>query len=326
MSENKLENVIVAENLTKVFRIKKKSNFFRDLIFPRYDSFAAVDKLNLKIKKGEIFGLLGPNGAGKTTTVEMICGLLYPTQGTVLINGKDIQKNSHLINRLGVMFSNKMLYYRLTGYHNLKFFSKLYRIQNYDERIKELAELLGLTNWLNTYVEYYSLGMQTKLAIARTLLHDPDILLLDEPTLGLDVMNANFIRKLLRTLNKTILITTHYINEAEFLCDRIGFLFEGKLFKIDNPTNLKNIARKKPIIHVKTIRSLKMFIDEMSIEASIKEINKINDNEISIILNNVKSIPNLIKQLSDYEIESINQEISSLEDIFIQLIDQMKVS
>jgi len=320
-TESEVEYAIQTKGLTKIFRKKIKNNFIKNLIYPKYRNFTAVDKLDLTIKKKEIFGLLGPNGAGKTTTIQMICGLLYPTAGKVFINGVDIQKNSGIVQKLGVMFSDKMLYNRLSGYHNLKYFAKLYRVNDYKKRIQELAELLDLSGWLNELVEHYSLGMRTKLAIARTLIHDPDILLLDEPTLGLDVVNSAFIRKLLRDMNKTILITTHYINEAEILCNRIGFLFKGQLYKVDTPQNLKQLFDVNPRIHLKTIHSIEEFIPQLKSYPAIKDINVINEREIIITTDKVLDLTPIVKDLSDYGIVSLFQEVSSLEEIFIHLIE-----
>lgn len=315
---------IRTENVTKIFKIKKASNILRNILSPNYDNIIAVDNLNLQIKNGEIFGLLGPNGAGKTTTIQIICGLLFPTKGTVWVDGVNVHKNSSILRKIGVMFSDKMLYNRLTGYNNLKFFAKLYGIKDYETKIQEIMELLELSDWLNKYVEYYSLGMRTKLAIARTLLHDPEIILLDEPTLGLDIINANFIRKLLKNLNITILITTHYINETESLCDRIGFLFKGKLLKIGTPHNLKQITSKKTKIHVKTIHPLENFIENLKNKKHIREIQVISDKEIIIDIAKTDLVPFLIKELSNYEIENIVQKLPSLEDIFIQLLHENK--
>lgn len=316
---NTLETVVATENLTKRFKIKQNTNLLRKLISPKYDYITAVNGLNLKIKKGEIFGLLGPNGAGKTTTIQLLCGLLYPTYGKVYLKGQDLQKNKKLINYIGVMFSDKMLYNRITGYQNLKFFAKLYGIKNYDQRIEEISELLALNPWLPKYVEYYSLGMRTKLAIARTLLHDPEILLLDEPTLGLDIVNASFIRKLLKDLHKTIIITTHYLNEAENLCHLIGFLFKGQMLKIDTPSNLKTTLGGKIIINLKTSKSLDEFIYDSTNRPDISKLIKINDKEIKILIEKSADIPKIIKELSNYDILYINQELPSLEDIFISL-------
>ncbi|MFH1836180.1 MAG: ABC transporter ATP-binding protein [Methanobacteriota archaeon] len=204
----------------------------------------AVDDVSLTLKEGEIFGLLGPNGAGKTTLMKMVCGLIQPTRGSILIDESPIERN---LARVGLMLGSTIIYYRLSGYDNLEYFAKLYGVRNIEGRIAELSNFLGLDGFLNEYVEIYSEGMKTKLALARALIHDPDILLLDEPTLGLDPKISSQMREKvieLRGRGKTILLTTHYMDEAEFLCDRVGFLNKGSLIRVDSPVNLKKSINK----------------------------------------------------------------------------------
>lgn len=232
--------MIEIKNITKVYRIKKST---RKFIFspPKY-FLNALDNVSLDIKEGELFGLLGPNGAGKTTLINIICGLLQPTSGQVKIYEKPVEEVKI---RIGLMLGYTMVYYRLTGYDNLAYFARLYNVRNYKQRIKELAEFLGLEDWLDEYVEHYSTGMKSKLALARALIHNPDILLLDEPTLGLDPYIAIEIRKKIKEMKKTIILTTHYMEEADQLSDRIGILNKGRLIKVDTPQNLKQIIGEK---------------------------------------------------------------------------------
>jgi len=179
--------IIETFNLTKKYRIKGKKN-----------ELVALNDINLKVKKGEIFGLLGPNGAGKTTMVSILTTLIQPTSGTAKIFGRDILKwNRFVKENVGLMLGGDMIYYRLTGYRNLNFFCKLYNIKDPKSKIENIADLLNLTDWLNQYVENYSTGMKVKLALARVLLIEPKILFLDEPMLGLD---PNIIQDLIQIL------------------------------------------------------------------------------------------------------------------------------
>jgi len=146
---------IEAVDLTKQFRIKKKSNIIKRIFMPQYTKFKAVDNLNLKIESGERFGLLGPNGDGKTTTINMLCGLTYPSSGQIYIDGLDLLKHRGLIQKIGVMFSDKMLYNLLTGYQNLRYFAKIFNVKNQEARIKGLLEQFELEKWKDEYVSNY---------------------------------------------------------------------------------------------------------------------------------------------------------------------------
>ncbi|MFX1259631.1 MAG: ABC transporter ATP-binding protein, partial [Promethearchaeota archaeon] len=194
MANNKIETF----DITKVFNLKD------------HDDIIALDKININIKEGEIFGLLGPNGAGKTTLVQILTTLLQPTSGFAIIDGINLLKKPlEIKRRIGLMLGAGMIYNRITGYDNLKFFCKIYGISDYRNRIIKMAKEFELEDWLNQYVEKYSVGMKLKLALCRSLLIDPPILFLDEPTLGLDVKTTLFFIDKIKTLNKTILLTSH---------------------------------------------------------------------------------------------------------------------
>ncbi len=224
------ESIIVVEDLTKVF-----------------GDFVAVDNVTFDMKKGEIFGLLGPNGAGKSTIIRMLSTLTRPTKGTATIGGFDVVKQDNEVRKLVGIVSEKMIMYnRLTARENLWFFGNLFGMQKEElnRRIDNLLELVQLTKWGKAQVGTFSTGMKQRMNVIRALLNMPQVLFLDEPTLGLDPQSTveirEFIRKLNREQNTTILITTHMMGEADLLCDRIGIIDHGKIVALDTPTNLKN--------------------------------------------------------------------------------------
>ncbi len=209
-----------------------------------YKKVTAVDHLDLTIKDGEFFGLLGPNGAGKTTTVRMISTITPKTSGEIVIDGESIDRNLTAIKaKIGVVPQQNNLENETSAWENLEVHGILYGINKEKRRkkIEELFEFTGLTERKDDLVKTYSGGMKRKLMIARALLHEPEILLLDEPTVGLDASARRKMWDLLKRLKSnglTVLLTTHYIEEAEVLCDRVGLINKGELLKLDTPWNL----------------------------------------------------------------------------------------
>jgi ABC-2 type transport system ATP-binding protein len=211
----------------------------------------ALDNVDFEIKEGELFGLLGPNGAGKTTTVKILCTLLEPTSGHAYVKGLDVVKQARQVQKIVNMVAGgeRMLYYRLTGRENLRYFAELYNVPKGDvkPRVENLLELMGLTDRADDEVEKYSKGMKQRLQVCRGMINDPQVLFLDEPTLGLDVNIAKDLRKficekIVREQGKTVLLTTHYMYEAEEMCHRVGFLSKGKLVAVGKPEELKRKA------------------------------------------------------------------------------------
>ncbi len=210
----------------------------------KYAEQVAVNGISLEIKAGEIFGLLGPNGAGKTTTISILSGLLKPTQGKVSIHDFDvIQQNDESKKMIGVVPQEIALYPTLTAKENLEFFGSMYGIPKaaLKEKIKQYLNLFGLDNTGNKRVEQFSGGMKRRLNLIASLLHDPKILILDEPTASVDVQSRNMIIEFLRDLNKkgtTILYTSHYLEEAENLCTEIAIIDEGKIIIQGSPQKI----------------------------------------------------------------------------------------
>jgi ABC-2 type transport system ATP-binding protein len=218
--------MILLQQVTKTYDYYAGRFSIGSLLFPSAQRIVALDNVCLEIKPGEIYGLLGPNGAGKTTLIKILAGLVKPSSGTARMNGREVfmaQKE------MGLMLGDSLVYTLMTGRDNLDYAAHLYGVPNVRKRVEEVAHKLELGDWLDQYVSEYSLGMKVKICLARALIHDPPILLLDEPTLGLDPNFALELRKLIRELKKTIVLTTHYMEEAESLSDRVGILHHGHL-------------------------------------------------------------------------------------------------
>jgi ABC-2 type transport system ATP-binding protein len=258
-------HVIEVENLTKTFEKKASAEGGRftrlyKRIKPKKEQIVAVNHVSFHIEKGELFGLLGPNGAGKTTTIKLLCTLLIPDEGRAVVNGYDVAKHPEEVQKcIGVVTGGERgLYWRLTARENLWFFSQLYNVHETvaKERIDKLLKLVELDERADEQVEKYSRGMKQRLHIIRGLVNDPPILLLDEPTLGLDPASARVVRDFIKDdlqakQNKTILHTTHYMEEADQLCDRIAIIDYGKIITLDTPENLKKQIQKTDIVEVK---------------------------------------------------------------------------
>jgi ABC-2 type transport system ATP-binding protein len=206
-----------------------------------YDGLRAVDGISFEVKQGEIFGFLGPNGAGKTTTIKMLTGQLRPTSGQARVMGCDVvEDRENLKPQIGVVFENQNLYERLSGRDNLLFYARLYRVKK--ERVEEVLEQVGLTGRERDKVQEYSNGMKQRLLIARALLHQPEVLFLDEPTKGLDPNVARELRAIVKELanqGMTIFLTTHYMDEADQLSDRVAIIDHGKVVALDTSERLK---------------------------------------------------------------------------------------
>jgi len=213
----------------------------------KFNDLVAVDNISFDIEQGEIFGLLGPNGAGKTTTLSMLSTMLRPTSGSATINGIDIEHDEDGVRKsIGIVFQDQSLDEELTAWENMDFHGRLYRIPAdiRKQRIDELLKLVELEDRKNDIVKTFSGGMRRRLEIARGLLHHPSVLFLDEPTLGLDPQTRNhlwvYIATLAREKGITIILTTHYMDEADRLCNRIAIIDRGKIIALDTPKNLKD--------------------------------------------------------------------------------------
>lgn len=222
-----------------------------------YNTFPALDGISFSIRQGDVFGLLGPNGAGKTTTIKILSGISIPTSGTVKILGHDVVSNPVIVKKnIGVVSETSNLYPELTCTDNLIFAGRLYGIgtKKVKARADELLHLFGLEEKRDVSFGKLSSGMKRRLTVASSIIHDPPVLFLDEPTTGLDVMSARSLREIIQSLKNrgiTILLTTHYIEEADRLCDRIAIIVKGKIITIDIPEALKKAVSTEKAVDVK---------------------------------------------------------------------------
>jgi len=291
----------------------------------------------MQIKRGELFGLLGPNGAGKTTLVKMLCTLLPPDSGTALVNGYDIVKQQmHVKRSLGTLFSvgERGFFWRLNGYRNLEFFASIYNVprQKRHERILEVLKLVGLENSTFQLYQKYSGGMKRKLALARTLLPDPPIIMLDEPTTGLDAISSrhirDFVQSTVKETGKTVLYTTHYIEEAAQICTKIGILKEGKIVAYDTPEALKAKIKKDELIYLVVEDIAQSQIEKMRSLQGVVNVTEKEEEDLmasqrglSVELQSVDQLPPIFDFLFEQKIKLVNfkREEPSLEDAFIEL-------
>jgi ABC-2 type transport system ATP-binding protein len=228
-------------------------------IVKKFEDVAAVDGVSLQVANGELFGLLGPNGAGKTTTVNILCGLLKPTSGTASVGGYDVQKENAKVKELiGVCPQETAVYPYLTGLENVELFGNLYALNKNTLKTRRnlLLEKMGLTQEAKRRVEKYSGGMKRRLSLIMALIHNPQIIFLDEPTVGMDPQSRRAVWEFMGELKKegkTIFLTTHYMEEAEALCDRVGIIDHGKLIALDSPKALisKNKVKNLEEVFIK---------------------------------------------------------------------------
>lgn len=285
----------------------------------------AVDGISFEVKEGELFGLLGPNGAGKTTTLNILSTLLRPTSGKAIIAGFDVLKERDRVRKsIGMVFQEPALDNYLTGRENLEFHGMMYGLKRKEakEMVKEALRLVELEEFADRLVQTYSGGMKRRLEIARSLVHQPKILFLDEPTLGLDAQTRRRIWEYIKRLNKekgtTIILTTHYMEEADILAERVAIIDNGKIVALDTPENLKNILGGDVI--VVEVDNWQIAREVFSRFPWIKKINNENKTFYLQVERGEEKIPLLLKTVEKEQkltIKSINLREPTLEDVFL---------
>ncbi|MCW3142022.1 MAG: ATP-binding cassette domain-containing protein [Methanophagales archaeon] len=292
----------------------------------RGNGFAAVDHVSFSVKSGEIFALLGPNGAGKTTTIKILTTLLKPTSGTAKVAGFDVSKDKDSVRKsIGIVFQEPSLDWRLTGRENLDFHARIYGIgrKEREERIEEVLKLVELEDKADVVVDKYSGGMKRSLELARGFIHSPKVLFLDEPTLGLDTHTRRRIWDYIGELNDkegvTIVLTTHHMEEADYLCERVGIMNQGKIIALDTPKNLKDLIGSDLV-------SLEMNTRDCNTDIFKKldfvtDFREYNDFVTLKMERGDLRIPAIMEvaQREGIEIKSVNLRKPSLEDVFLYI-------
>ena len=285
----------------------------------------ALNDLNLNVKRGELLGIIGPNGAGKTTAIRMACCILKPDSGDIIIDGYSIHDDPIKIkSMIGYLPEEPNLYERFKAKDLLKYFAELYGVpkRDIDGKIQELLELVGMTKRSEDRINTFSKGLRQRISVARALVHDPDIIIFDEPTMGLDPETANSIRNFIRHLKgqKTMILCTHYMEEADLLCDRVAILNEGKIRDVGTPQYLKSKIHGEVIlkIRVKNAENIDLIKNELIQFPSVGTVNFVGG-EYLISLKQRNEIHDIVDVFGN-EVLSINTKEPTLEDVFIQAV------
>lgn len=301
-----------------------------DHLTKKFGEFTAVDDISFNVKKGEIFGLLGPNGAGKSTTLRILSTLAKPTKGTATIGGYDVAKNDNEVRKLIGIVSEKMIMYdRLTAKENLWFFGSLFEIPSdvLTQRIDELLELVQLTKWKNNLVGTFSTGMRQRMNVVRALLNMPQVLFLDEPTLGLDPQSSVEIREFVKKLNRergtTIIITTHTMVDADMLCDHIAIIDHGKVSALDTSANLKRLisGTNTTILKLDISNLTSELIEIIKNLSCIESVTQENSTLIKVLARGDDAFDTVIDSVRRHggKITSMENLQPTLEDVFLHV-------
>ena len=292
----------------------------------------AVRGVSFSVEEGELFGLLGPNGAGKTTTIKMLITLLIPTAGTARVLGYDVVKDARKVReRIGYVFGgDRGLYDRLSGYDNLRYFAELYAVPARDQRrrIDELLEMVGLKGREGERVEGYSRGMRQRLHIARGLLHDPPVVFLDEPTIGVDPVGARELRTTIASLTqagKTVLLTTHYMFEADQLCDRIAVITRGEIVAEGTPAALKALVSEGRVLEVEVFGVDDHAVERVRGVAGVRALNveQREQAQVLVIQTDERDVTSaVLTQLASAQVGRVSAREPTLEDAYVQLVSE----
>jgi len=290
----------------------------------RFDGIVAVDKLNISVERGEVFGLLGPNGAGKTTTISMLCTILKPTSGRATVNGFDIVKQDKEVRKsIGIVFQDPSIDDRLTGRENLLMHANLYGVPVGEQksRIDRVLKLVELEDRADDILRTYSGGMRRRLEIARGLIHHPHVLFLDEPTIGLDPQTREHIWSYVEDLKKehemTIVLTTHYMDEADRLSDRIAIMDYGKIVVLDSPSGLKDTLQGD-VITVKTEQVKELSSALVGVDGVISSA--VLEGRLDVTVKGGRSLLPRIAEIAAKNgvfVESLSLREPNLEDVFL---------
>lgn len=296
----------------------------------RFGKITALNELNLSVKKGELLGIIGPNGAGKTTAIRIISCILHPDQGQVKVGGYDVLKNPlEIKSMIGYLPEEPNLYERFKAYDLLKYFGELYGVpkDRLDSRIEELLELVGMTNRAHHRINTFSKGLRQRIGIARALVHDPEIIIFDEPTMGLDPATAIAIREFIGGLKgeKTIILCTHYMDEADLLCDRVAILNQGQILDMGTPKELKSQIHGDLILKIDLKYPDQISGSDFSFLRSLEGIENVslNGKELDVSLNSRENISKIVEHLGS-NVLAVNTKEPTLEDVFIKTMGNIR--
>lgn len=319
------EPAIEADELVRTYRTHT------GVVRRRRLNVEAVRGVSFDVRPGELFGLLGPNGAGKTTTIKMLITLLLPTAGTARVMGYDVVKQTNEVRkRIGYVFGgDRGLYDRVSAMDNLRYFAELYGVEPSEQkrRIAALLDLVGLTGREQEKVEGYSRGMRQRLHVARGLLHDPEVVFLDEPSIGLDPVGARELRHTIKSLvdaGKTVLLTTHYMFEADALCDRIAVINDGRIVALGTGADLKGAIANRTIVEIETFGVAPEAIDALRADPEVIAVNMEERDQSQILLvqseRGTHITQRLLNRLGDTRIGKVVGREPTLEDAYVHLI------
>ncbi|HET7352997.1 MAG TPA: ABC transporter ATP-binding protein [Gaiellaceae bacterium] len=319
--------VVEVEELARTYRTST------GILRRRTVEVEAVRGVSFEIPKGELFGLLGPNGAGKTTTIKMLITLLLPTSGTARVLGIDVARNPREVRRrIGYVFGgDRGLYERLSGLDNLRYFAELYGVEPRVQkiRIQELLELVGLSGREREKVEGYSRGMRQRLHIARGLLHDPEVVFLDEPTIGVDPVGARELRATIAGLTdvgKTVLLTTHYMFEADALCDRIAVIAQGRIVAEGTPQALKAGVGEGTVVEVEVYGIEDAVVERVRALEGVSNVGLEERDQKQVLV--VQTLPGrelvhgILGHLAGSEVGRVSSREPTLEDAYVALVGE----
>lgn len=323
--------VIEVENLRRVYRATSGA------LRRRTREIVAVDNISFAVGRGELFGLLGPNGAGKTTTVKILTTLLIPTAGAARVLGYDVvQKSDAIRAHIGFIFGGERgLYWRLSGIDNLRYFASLYHMDPdvSKKRIPELLEQVGLQDRGQERVEGYSRGMKQRLHIARALLHDPEVLFLDEPTLGLDPVGARDLRQMigrLQAAGKTILLTTHYMFEADMLCERIAVINKGCIIAQGSPQKLKELVQDLSVVEVEVFGVSEEILGRLRAQPYVDTVSVEEREQRQALLiqspQGSEVVSKILDVLDGVQVNKVTVREPTLEDAYVRLVKDAEQS
>lgn len=294
-----------------------------DSLNKSFGHITALDNLNMDVKKGELLGIIGPNGAGKTTAIRIICCILQPNSGEVTVDGYSIHHDQIKIkSMIGYLPEEPNLYERFKARELLKYFGELYGVpkNRIDDRIEELLELVGMEKRAEDRINTFSKGLRQRIGIARALIHDPEVIIFDEPTMGLDPATSRTIRNFIKDLkgDKTVILCTHYMDEADLLCDRVAILNQGKIRDIGTPESLKQKIHGDIILEVRVHEPEKIDPHLFTTFKSVRDVNLEGD-QFLISLHNREDISKIIEVFGSQAF-SVNTKEPTLDDVFIQSV------